>query len=1007
MGLGFMCKRPFRIVFRYAKVCFLHAFVERRATLLFRSMPSIEVATDEVVRASSLHDRLAVCATSLPPWVHAILSMFAAIAIACTTVSASGESSESEVLFVRRIAPLLREKCLGCHGQDPELIEGGIDLRDLETLLSGGDSGEPGVVAGMPDASSIYLASLRGEEEFSAMPPKESEALNEEQLSWLKKWIETGAKWPSKERTESIQTEYAEDWSVEDGVVVATSGGLDSNWTNRRYDPEGLWAYQPLKSVSSETNDLSIDQFILDAMPDGLSVSPRADRLTLIRRATFDLTGLPPTPDQVAAFVNDLADEKAAFAALVERLLQSSHYGERMAQHWLDVTRYADSSGFANDYERGNAWRYRDYVIRSFNDDKPYDQFIREQIAGDEIMPNDPEGIVATGFLRMGPWELTSMEVAKIARMRFLDDVTNSVGETFLGQSLQCCRCHDHKFDPIPTRDYYRFQAVFATTQLADRRANFTELENQTGFDEKQYLLASEKRYEEIRSQMDEVLLANAQEWFLANQRDPNEWNKAVAKASRGNKAQGVFAFVRNALMKSGVNQDELPPVNVGFTPQQFGLNRVANKGLQRLQWELDRYAPFAHSVYNGHTPRITSVSQPLRLPKDRTKGEWEASFIHTGGDPFAEGEPVNPGVLSVIADQVTAEVPMAIDGRRTALADWIADAANPLTTRVIVNRVWQWHFGRAIAGNPNNFGSTGKRPTHPELLDFLASELVSGGWSIKHLHRIIMNSDAYCRSTRHPDRDRLAELDPQNGSYAAFLPRRLSAEELRDSMLSVSDELNRSLGGIPCRPIINAEVALQPRQVMGTFAAAWTPNPQPHQRNRRSIYVLKLRGLVDPSLEVFNSPSPDFSCERRDTSTVTPQVFAMFNSENVHTRALAIANDAMQQSSAPAEVIDVIYQRLFGRDATGEEVERCLSHWKRIEEMLPAKSPPYRMPPREIVREAVEENTGEKFTFVEILHAVDDFEPDIQPIDVPRRTRALADVCLVLINSNEFVYVY
>lgn len=917
-------------------------------------------------------------------------------------------TDESEILFVRRIAPLFREKCLGCHGQDPELIEGDLDFRSIHPLTAGGESGEAGIVPGKPEESSIYLASLRGEEDFSAMPPKESEALSDQQLSWLKRWIETGAKWPAEETAKAIERQYAEAWSAEDGVIVATSGGLDANWTNRRYDPAGLWAYQPLKHVEIPPGQESpIDHFILDGMPDGLSVAPRADRRTLIRRAAFDLTGLPPTPEQVDNFLHDPAGDQVAFAALVDRLLDSPHYGERMAQHWLDVTRYADSSGFANDYERGNAWRYRDYVIRSFNDDKPYNDFIREQIAGDEIAPEDPEGIVAAGFLRMGPWELTGMEVAKVARMRFLDDVTNSVGETFLGQSLQCCRCHDHKFDPIPTRDYYSVQAIFATTQLADRQAKFTRDENTAGFEERTYLEARSKEYENIRQQMDEALLENAEQWYAVENRDMEQWRAAVVKAKQGKTARGVFVAARKSLMASGIKQQDLPPIKVGFTPQQFGLERVARKGLERLTWEFDRYQPFAHSVYNGHTPSMKSVPNPLRLPKDRTKGELETPVIHTGGDPFAEGESVKPGVLSVIANQVSTEVPESISGRRTALANWIATPANPLTTRVIANRIWQWHFGKAIAGNPNNFGSTGKRPTHPRLLDFLAQQLIAGEWSIKSLHRQIMNSDAYCRSSHHPDRQQLADLDPQYESYAAFTPRRLSAEELRDAMLSVSEQLNDAIGGIPCRPIINAEVALQPRQVMGTFAAAWTPNPKPAQRNRRSIYVLKLRGLVDPSLEVFNAPSPDFSCERRDTSTVTPQVFAMFNSNSTHARALALANDVMTDDADPTEVIRRIYSRLFGRDATDKEIRRCLSHWNQIETMLPSEAPHREPPPRQIVREAVEENTGERFTFIERLHAVDDFEPDVQPSDVSRRTRALADVCLVLLNSNEFVYVY
>ncbi|MCU0881011.1 MAG: DUF1553 domain-containing protein, partial [Pirellulaceae bacterium] len=246
-----------------------------------------------------------------------------------------------------------------------------------------------------------------------------------------------------------------------------------------------------------------------------------------------------------------------------------------------------------------------------------------------------------------------------------------------------------------------------------------------------------------------------------------------------------------------------------------------------------------------------------------RNAGELENTCILTGGDPFSPAEAVAPGVLSVIGDLGLPPIPDTVEGRRRAFADWVASPANPLTPRVIANRVWLWHFGEALAGNPNNFGSTGKRPTHPELLDWLAATLVAEGWSLKSLHRVIMTSAAYARSTEHPTREELSKLDPQGTSYAAFRPRRLTAEELRDAMLAATGELNPALGGIPCRPEINREVALQPRQVMGTFAAAWVPNPQPSQRHRRSLYVLKLRGLADPLLEVFNAPGPDFSCER------------------------------------------------------------------------------------------------------------------------------------------------
>ncbi len=930
--------------------------------------------------------------------------LFIATSVRAQEKETPSSYDESEVLFVRRIAPLLRESCLGCHGRESDVVEGGIDLRSMETLHAGGDSGQPGVVPGQPDLSSIYVASARGEDEFAAMPPKDAEALDQVQLTWLRRWIETGAKWPSDEKRKAIEGAFAGKWSVEDGVTVKTSGGLDSNWTNRRYDPAGLWAYQPVQPSEDRSN---VDYYINNGLSEGLTAAPRVDRRTLVRRVTFDLTGLPPTAQQVAEFLNDPAEDKAAMACLVDRLLDSPHYGERMAQHWLDVTRYADSSGFANDYERGNAWRYRDYVIRSFNDDKPYDEFVREQIAGDEIHPDDPEGKIATGFLRMGPWELTGMEVAKVARMRFLDDVTNAVGETFLGQSLQCCRCHDHKFDPIPTRDYYKVQSIFATTQLAERHATFLDDENTSGFAEKKYLKRRESEYEATLDSLDIILLQNAQKWYEKNGGDLKAWDQAVAVASKNNSQRGVFNAARKTISRGGVDENQYPPKNVGFTPQQFGLERIARKGLERLKWELDRHQPFALSVYNGRTRTMTSVNEPQRLPKDMTHGKLEKSFIHTGGDPFAEDAPVTPGVLSVIKDHLPADIPQTMDGRRTAFARWIADPKNPLTTRVIVNRIWQWHFGRAIAGNPNNFGSTGKRPTHPELLDWLASELVANEWSIKDVHRKILNSDAYCRSSVHPHPEQLTQLDPQSESYAVFLPRRLSAEELRDAMLLVSGELNQMLGGIPCRPIINSEVALQPRQVMGTFAPAWTPSARPEQRNRRSIYVLKLRGLIDPTLDVFNAPSPDFSCERRDTSTVTPQVFSMFNSNNSQARALALAKYAMTESNDPEQVIRNIYQRLFGREATHHQIERCLSHWKHIETILPEEVPPPVMTPQEVVREAVEENTGGRFTFVETLYAMADFEPDTRPSDLTRQERALGDVCLVLMNSNEFVYVY
>ncbi|MBC7965021.1 MAG: DUF1549 domain-containing protein, partial [Fuerstia sp.] len=599
---------------------------------------------------------------------------------------------ESETLFVRRISPLLREKCVGCHGSTPDKIEGSLDVSSLETLRVGGESGEPAVVSGKPDVSPLYLAATRTSDVWSAMPPKESEQLTAEQLKWLREWIASGAEWPSPERRLAIESEYAKKWSAEDGVVAATSGGLSPDWTNRKYDPAGLWAYQPVQKPSVEdpgsTGKSVIDVLIDELLPSGLTVAPRADRRTLIRRVTFDLTGLPPTPQEVNAFLHDPQPDQAAFSDVINRLLASPHYGERMAQHWLDVVRYADSSGFSNDYERGNAWRYRDYVVRSFNADKPFDQFAREQITGDEmgerqkeegrgqkeegggqktegrrqkeeggdlnnsafsLLPSDL--ILATGFLRMGPWELTGMEVARVARQRFLDDVTNSAGETFLGHSLQCARCHDHKFDPVPTHDYYSIQAVFATTQLAERQAAFLPEENTTGFAEVDYLEQRKQEYEATLERLDEVLLRNAQAWLAEKQLSPEAWDDAVRQA-KPNKSGRVFDAARSILKKQGIPEDRVPPKLVGFTPEQFGLERIARKGLERLAWEFDRYRPFALAVYAGHTRSVQAVNAPVRVPENRTDGELEPTCILTGGDPFASGQPVTPGTLSVISDQ-------------------------------------------------------------------------------------------------------------------------------------------------------------------------------------------------------------------------------------------------------------------------------------------------------------------------------------------------------------------
>jgi hypothetical protein len=924
----------------------------------------------------------------------------------------SSQAEDAESLFVRRVWPLFQEKCLACHGNDEKKIKAGYDMRTLESASKGGESGVKALVPGKPGESPLYLASTRQHDDWEPMPPKEADQLKPEQLAWIKEWIASGVPWPDEAERNVIGKASADKWSAEDGITVKVKGALTPEWANRRYKPESLWGYQPVRKPKLR---MTKDEHPVDALLAVKESAPEADARTLIRRATFDLTGLPPTPEEVAAFEfdwSDVPDRSDAWLRLINRLLESPHYGERMARHWLDVVRYADSSGFANDYERGNAWRYRDYVVRSFNADKPFDQFVVEQIAGDELAENlkpktlNSDLLIATGFLRMGPWELTGMEVAKVARQRFLDDVTNSVGETFLAHSLQCARCHDHKFDPVPTHDYYSMQACFATTQLTEREAPFLKSENTSGFEEKKYLEARRAEHLAVLKVLDDKLLQNASKWHAEKKIDPAKWNAAVAQAKQGggkNAKKGfsdVFGAARQILTKQGVPENQYPPKLVGFEPQDFGNERVARKGLERLKWEMERYEPYAFSVYNGVTIPMVTVYQPLRMPGDRMEnGELEQTAILGGGDPFSPTKSVKPGVLSILG---SIEFPEAIEGRRTALAKWIASKDNPLTTRTFVNRLWLWHFGQAIAGNPNNFGSTGKKPTHPELLDFLAATLVEKGWSVKEMHRLIMTSAAY-RRTSFPTRSKPDELE--NSSYATFKPRRLMAEELRDALLSITGELNPKLGGIPNRPEINIEVAMQPRMVMGTFAAAWVPNPLPQQRHRRSLYALKIRGLRDPFMEVFNEPAPDFSCEAREVSTVTPQVFSLFNGQASYDRALALANRVLKEKAA--DPIARVFALAYGRKPTLDEKNACEAHWQQMQAKQASLTFSKPKQPLEIRREAVEENTGEKFSFHEKLPGYADFVPDLQAADCDAKTRALADVCLVLLNSNEFAYLY
>jgi mono/diheme cytochrome c family protein len=636
--------------------------------------------------------------------------------------------SEGEKLFSLHIKPLFAEKCMACHGDDPEKIKSDFDMRTRESMLQGGEIFEDEVlIPGQGHKSYLYILSTRAEEDLE-MPPKQSDQLTEEETGWIRQWIDEGAPWPSDQRIAEIQEKYAE------GEQVVTSKALSEDWQNRRYEPEKLWAYRPLKVEQIPEGKHPVDWFVNRKLEEsGLKKSPVATARELYRRLSFGLTGLPPLPKEVVNFEKDFKKSEKALSIHAKKLMASPHYGEHFARHWLDVARYADSGGFANDYSRPNAWRYRDYVVRAFNQDKPYNQFVMEQLAGDEINPKKTENLVATGFLRMGPWEQTGMSVFKETRQLWLDDVTDSVGQAFLAHAMQCAKCHDHKFDPVPTRDYYGMMAVFSTTQFAERNAPFLRFESRENFDSFTSLTRAKiASYEKQKSELQEKI------------------KKLKIKETGSAK----------------VGDNGLDPGDEASQSRIF-------KNLVRHKIELDRVQPFTHAVYTGKTIVRKNVQGRLDMPEDPWyKGYFDSDVIYNGGDAYSEGDAVIPSGLSAaesLGKMNTTPFPKGKGKRRLALAKWIVNERNPLTARVMVNRIWSWHFGRGIAGNPNNFGGTGELPTHPALLDYLADWFMNNGWSVKKLNHLILTSETYRRSSRHPDPESLAEKDPKGHCTPVF----------------------------------------------------------------------------------------------------------------------------------------------------------------------------------------------------------------------------------------------
>ena len=627
-------------------------------------------------------------------------------------------------------------------------------------------------------------------------------------------------------------------------VVTASAPAKPSRSTH--------WSLQPLREPlvpRHDTHGSSIDAFIIARLTqEGLELSPEASRATLIRRLTFDLTGLPPTPAEIETFVRN--ESSKAYEELVERLLASPHYGERWGRHWLDIARYTESQGFEYDRLRDHAWHYRDYVIKSFNEDKPYDRFMKEQVAGDVLEPITSEGIVGASFLICGPWDQAGNAQANATqrattREDELEDLLGVVGQSFLGLTINCARCHTHKFDPIPHEDYYRLKAVFEGVKHGER-----SIENPSQANQREARKAALQK--DIAQAEAEVARWEAEGEITAEQLAARDIAKASAKRSR----------------------ESLAALQLEFIPVSYVGTRV----------------------------------QPV--PTHRLKR----------GEVSSPEEVVTPGALSALVDlnpdfSLTANAPEA--QRRLKFADWLADPHNPLPARVMANRVWHFHFGQGLVSTPNDFGISGSRPTHPELLDWLAVQFQQSGWSVKALHRLMVNSASYRQSSAF--RRKAATADADNQWLWRFSPHRLEAEAARDAMLAASGQLNPLVGGPSFRPFTITEFN----------AAFYHPmdGPDP-DLNRRTVYRVNVNSGKDPLLDAFDCPDPAVKTPRRGITTTPLQALELMNNAFVQRQAQELAKRARTTAGEDLRgAVRIAYLLTLGRAPSGAETTRALAH--------------------------------------------------------------------------------
>lgn len=779
--------------------------------------------------------------------------------VSCAMLRAAEPVDDAEAVkfFESKIRPVLVARCLKCHGEAQQ--KGKLRLDSREAVLKGGESGEI-VVSGNPAESLLIEAINRTGLE---MPP--DAPLKDNEIAALTEWVRRGLPWPT----------------VEGKSRVLELGGKTFTEADKQY-----WAFQPIRDpavpqLKSQVSNFQfpirnpIDHFIAARLvAEEFTPAPEADRTTLIRRLSFDLTGLPPTPAEVAAFENDSHDD--AYERLVDRLLDSPAYGERWARHWLDLVRYAESDGYRKDDYRPNAWRYRDYVIRSFQTDKPFDRFVQEQIAGDEIDPDNPEAIVATGYMRLGLYEYNQRD-ARTQWNEILNDITDVTGDVFLGFGMGCARCHDHKFDPILQKDYFRLRAFFAGILPQEEQPLGTKSE----IEAYQAKLAEwEAKTSDIRAK-----LATLEKPHVA---------KLVASA--------IFKFPADiqAILKTD-DVTQLNPLDrqlydLAYRQVQYDRNQIGaklkddtKKNWDELHAELKKYddlKPAGLPIGNTVT-EVGPIAPPTVIPGDKSEMD------------------IAPGLLSVLDDSPARISPAPNSprstGRRTTFARWLTSPDNPLTPRVMVNRIWQYHFGKGLVATSSDFGRLGESPSHPELLDWLASRFIGRGeaqpklvpWSFKSLHRLIVTSSTYRQSATNPNAEQQQLKDPSNRMLWRANIRRLDAEQIRDSMLLVSGKLDSKSGG----PSV------------------------PASKPCRSIYTEQRRNSPDALLDVFDSADGFSSTPERNVTTTPTQALLMINSKASLAHASEFARRVRTEAGDEREAqIVAAYRLAYSREPNANE---------------------------------------------------------------------------------------